>query len=113
MSIDPQDIKQLETEIQAIEWENVSLEPDPTEVERLDQELPTEWTHTLEPELDAEYTPDELDDLLNSDLDIPPGDIDQNAQDALQELDIDLDAIAQERDLDIDIDIEQDFDFGR
>jgi hypothetical protein len=110
--MDPEDLQQLETDVQAMEWENVSLEPDPAEVQQLDQELPAEWTQTIERE---EYTPEELDDLLHTDLDIPEGDIDQNADQALDELDIDLDAIAQEHDLDLEIDLDQEqrFDFGR
>ncbi len=108
--MDPQD---LDAELQAMQWDTVSLEPDPAEVQQLDQELPAEWTQTLEPE--EEYTPDELADLLHADLDIPEGDIDQNAQQALNELELDRDALAQERDLDLDLDVqqEQDFDFGR
>jgi hypothetical protein len=113
--MNPQEFEQLETEVQAMKWENVSLEPDPADVERFDQELPQEWTTLAEPERDTEYTSEELQDLLNSNLDIPEGDIDQNARQALNELTIDLDTLAQERDLDLDIDLhqEQEFDFDR
>jgi hypothetical protein len=112
---DAQEFEQLEMDVHAMQWEHVSLEPDPADVQRADQELPAEWTQTLEPEHDTEYTPDELDDLLHSDVELPEGDIDANAEQALDQLDIDLDAIAQERDFDLEIDIqpEQGFDFGR
>src|SRR6266567_9521167 len=116
MSIDPQDLEQLETDVQGMQWENVSLEPDTADVQQLDQELPAEWTTLAEqPEREEEYTPEELADLLDTEPELPEGDIDQNADQALQELDLDLQEIAQERDLDLDIDIDlqQGFDFGR
>jgi hypothetical protein len=56
----------------------LAITPNPVEVQQIDQELPEAWTQ--------EYTPEELNQLLKAELDTPEGDIDQNAQNALNEL---------------------------
>lgn len=114
--IDPQEqqtLEQLESDVQAMQWEQVNLAPDAASLEEIEQGLPDEWT-----QLEAEqgFTQEELQSFLDAEIDIPEGDIDQNAEQALQELEIDLDAIAAERDPDLDLNLpeqEHDFDFGR
>lgn len=116
---DPQ-LEQLETSVQEMQWGDVSLEPANTDQE-LDQELPAEWGTYLDERLayEAEFDAEVLDPLyemseqeLDNTLDIPEGNIDINAQGALNELEteIDLDAIALERDTELDLDQQQDLD---
>lgn len=112
--VDPLDIEQFEADVQAMQWENVSLEPEPG-WQDIEQELPEAWTQPLEPELAEEYSQEELQAFLDAPIDTPEGDIDANAEQALQELDLDLESIAQENTIP-DIDLpgqEHEFDFGR
>jgi hypothetical protein len=97
---------QTEQQAQAMHWEQVRLEPDPQETQELDQELPVEWTQEYrdhEAEFDQEVTDKytHMDDKeLNNELDIPKGDIDENAHQSLQELDIDTNELSKEIQLD-------------
>jgi len=104
----------LEATVQAMHWERVSLSPSPTEVQALDQQLPAEWLQPLERE--ALFTQEEWDTLLDAPLDIPEGDIDENARQAIKELGLDIQAVIQELDhapaMDLE-DLGHDFDFGR
>src|SRR2546421_7873115 len=104
---DPQELEQLEQAVQEMQWGDVSLEPE-FDNQELDQELPPAWNEYLDERLayEAEFDAEVLDPLyemteeeLNATLDVPEGDIDRNAEQALNELDteIDLNAIAQER----------------
>ena len=109
-----QALDQLESDVQAMQWEEVSLDPNTTSWEEIEKDLPAEWTTELD--LREEYSQEELAELLDRPIDVPEGDIDENAEQALQELDINLDTIAAERDTDLNLDLpapEHDFDFGR
>jgi hypothetical protein len=112
--IDPQEqtLEQLEAHVAAMEWQQVSLDPDAALWKEIEQDLPAEWTQL---ELREEYSQEELAAFLDAEIDVPPGDIDRNAQEALQSFDIDLEAIIQERDTELDVDREpeHDFDFDR
>ena len=71
--------------------------------------------HVVAIEWEEEYSREELAVFLEAEIDVPPGDIDRNAQEALQSFDIDLEAIIQERDTELDFDreLEHDIDFDR
>ncbi len=104
------DLPTLETTMQSMKWETVALEPSPEDVQALDQQLPTEW---LEP---PEFTQEELQALLDTPIDAPEGDIDENARQAISELDIDVKEIMQELDHAPTMDmpeISHEDDFGR
>jgi hypothetical protein len=110
-----EDLQALETTVRAMEWETVSFEPSQAEVQALDQQLPAEWVQPLEQE--AEFSQDELQALMDAPLDVPEGDIDKNAHQALSELDVDMQAIMQELDhapaLDLPEISHDEHDFGR
>ena len=93
-----------------LEENPISFAPDSREVEQLDQELPEAWTQIIEQE--QEYTPEELGIFLNTEPEIPEGDIDVNAQQALNELyqegTIDFDIIIQETSETPDLSLEYD-----
>jgi hypothetical protein len=99
-----QALEQLEADLQAMQWEEVSLDPDAASWQDIEQELPVEWT-----ELEAEraFTQEELQALLDAEIDASEGDIDQNAEQALQELELDLDALVTERESELDLDLAQ------
>ncbi len=107
------EIRNLEQQIaQSLQEKPISLVPNPIEVQQFDQELPEAWTQILETE--QEYTPEELQAFLQTELEIPEGDIDVNAQQALNELHqeggIDFDTIIHETSEAPDIDLEYDQD---
>src|SRR5262245_57249030 len=124
--IDPQNIEDLENTVQSMGWESVTLEPSAEEVQALDQQLPDAWLSEIDREqafdrevLEPLTTMSEQE--LNSMLDIPPGDINLNALQAVQELGLDVDAIIREIEgqeiqldsLEIDQEIDLGDDFGR
>ncbi len=108
--IDPHVFESLETDVQAMGWENVSFEPDAAEIQQLDQELPLEWTQ-IRQEQESTHPMNEIHRFIGT-LHIPEGDIDANMRPARSKLDY---ANAQEHDLGLGIDLQQqeDFDFGR
>lgn len=92
---------ELEAALHDMDWEQVSLEPDSREVEALDQQLPDAWLSSLERE--AAFDREILDPLLTmsdqelqQQLVIPEGDIDQNAHQALAELEFDVEGLLRE-----------------
>lgn len=92
---------QLEATLQAMQWDEVSLSPDTAFFQAIEQGLPGEWTRHM---AEREFTPEELEALLHAPIDVPEGDIDQNALQALQELDIDVEKIFAELDTELDRD---------
>jgi hypothetical protein len=109
---DPLD--QLEASVEAMQWKHVSLSPEPSEVQALDQQLPAEWTQQLSPEIDRQEEQDQS--LLDMPLEVPEGDISQNAAQAMSELGIDAQSVMQELDQAPSHDlpeIHHDYDFGR
>lgn len=82
------------------------LTPDPQEVKQLELELPAEWSQPLEPGQHQEMEihldialrryAQMSDQELATHLDLPRGDIDENAKKAVQELDLDVQAILSE-----------------
>lgn len=93
-------LAQLEGDMQRIEWDELSLEPDPAEVREIDEELPIEWTsidyeQAFYDEVE-EPTVNLSDAMLNERLYIPEGDIDENARQAIGMLDIDTVALTEE-----------------
>jgi hypothetical protein len=117
-----QSTQQLEAFLRTMQWEQVSLTPDAQEVATIDQELASEWLQPLEPELEEDIERDVIAPLtamsieeLNSRLEIPEGDIIENAQASLEQFDLDIDALMQEVETP-DIALQQDKDlddFGR
>lgn len=109
---DPLD--QLEASVQAMQWEQVSLSPTPSEVQTLDQQLPAEWTQQLSQDIDRQEAQDRS--LLDTSLEVTEGDISQNAAQAMSELGMDTHALMQELDQapshDL-LEIQHDYDFGR
>src|SRR5690348_12889555 len=49
-----QDERNTQQIVRAMPWETVALEPDPAEVEKIDQQVPLEWRQTLEQEQEHE-----------------------------------------------------------
>lgn len=95
-SRDTDTVEPEETEEQvreALQEQHVSLEPDLEETERLDREVPQEWTQLQEPELDPyrdEFTPEELQAFIDAPVDVPPEpELDRLTQEATQDLNID------------------------
>jgi hypothetical protein len=89
-------ISQIEDAIRAsLEQEPVSLEPDVQEVAELEQQIPAAWLQELEPER-SEYTPEELQRLLEQPVELPEGNIDELAREAIREFNIDVKAIFDE-----------------
>jgi hypothetical protein len=124
--IDPQNLEDLENTVGSLQWESVSLEPLAEEVEALDQQLPESWQAFLDQE--QAFEQEVLGPLtsmseqeLNSTLDVPEGDIDLNAQQAVEDLGLDIDSTirdieGQEMQLDsleFDQGFDQSDDFGR
>lgn len=112
---DPQEqtLEQVEAQVQAMQWDKVSLDPDIASWEEIEKDLPVEWA-VFDPQ--EEYSQEELQALFDAPIDAPEGDINHNAEQALQELDIDPDTLAVERDANLDLDRptpEHDGDFGR
>jgi hypothetical protein len=94
--MDDPTVSQIEEAIRAsLEREPVSLEPDAQEVAELEQQLPAEWLRELEPER-SEYTPEELQRLLEQPVELPEGNIDELAREAIRESNIDLKALFDE-----------------
>jgi hypothetical protein len=94
--MDDPTVSQIEDAIRAsLEQEPVSLEPDAQEVAKLEQQLPAEWLRQLEPER-SEYTPEELQHLLEQPVELPEGNIDELAREAIRESHIDVKAIFDE-----------------
>ena len=91
------------------------------EVEALDQQLPESWQAFLDQE--QAFDQEVLEPLtsmseqeLNATLDVPEGDIDLNAQQAVEDLGLDIDSTirdieGQEMQLD-SLEIDQEFDHG-
>jgi hypothetical protein len=94
--MDDPTIFQIEDTIRAsLEQEPVSLEPDAQEVAELEQHLPAAWLQEPGPER-SEYTPEELQHLLEQPVELPEGDIDELAREAIRESNIDVKAIFDE-----------------
>jgi hypothetical protein len=79
-----QDLRHLEDLVHNMQWETVTLEPAAEQVRTIDQQLPDAWLGELNVEYDRDV------------LDIPPGDINTNARNAIHELGIDLEAIMRD-----------------
>jgi hypothetical protein len=89
-------VSQIEEMMRAsLEQEPISLEPDAQEVAELEQQLPAAWLRQLEPER-SEYTPEELQRLLEQPVELPEGDIDELARETIRKSHIDLKAIFDE-----------------
>ncbi len=89
-------VSQVEETIRtSLEREPVSLEPDAREVAELEQHLPAAWLQELEPGR-SEYTAEELQHLLEQPVELPEGNIDELAREAIRESNIDLKAIFDE-----------------
>ncbi|QBD80457.1 hypothetical protein EPA93_32590 [Ktedonosporobacter rubrisoli] len=103
----------LEASVQTIGWERVTLSPSQAEVQALDQQVPPEWLQPLE----RDFSQEEVQALLQAPLEIPEGDIEENARQALNELGVDVQEIMQELDqaptLEVPSDLDPDHDWGR
>jgi hypothetical protein len=116
--IDPQSIEDLENAVQSLQWETVELLPSAEEVEALDQQLPESWQTFLDQE--QAFDQEVLEPLtsmseqeLNATLDVPEGDIDLNAQQAIDELGLDVRDIEGQEILQETLEIDLGDDFGR
>jgi hypothetical protein len=94
--------------------QGVFLTPDPALVAQLDQELPAAWTQPPEPELDPyrdQFTTEELDRFLTMPVEMPEGDLDRLAQEAINGLDLETvfkdEQGPQRMPLDLDHDLER------
>src|SRR5215813_5623425 len=99
--MDPQNLEELENTVQSMQWDTVALEPSAEEVQALDQQLPDSWLVELEQEqaFDREVLEPLTtmsDQELNTMLDIPEGDINLNAEQAVQEIGLDVDALIRD-----------------
>lgn len=106
----------LEKTVQGMQWETVALSPSQEEVQSLDHQLPQEWVQPLVVDHEAEFSQEEIHALSHAPLEIPEGDIDQNARQAISELQIDVEEIMQELDHAPSLDLptqDHDYDFGR
>ncbi|GAC1357872.1 MAG: hypothetical protein PVS3B1_07570 [Ktedonobacteraceae bacterium] len=109
-------LDQLEKKVQGMQWETVSLEPLQEDVQALDQQLPTTWTELLD---QHEFGQEEIQALMNAALDIPEGDITENARRAIEEFNVDVNGIMQQLDepdyemLEREIENNRQDDFGR
>jgi hypothetical protein len=82
------------------EPEPLRITPDPAEIAEIDQAIPDEWKQIPTPEQDIDQVIEHLSQMSDSELakhlDVPEGDIDQNARQAVQDLQLDVQAIVQE-----------------
>ena len=98
MNNEPSQVERIQQQADRLTWSSVKSEPSPEQMQALDQELPEEWQATLadEQQFDHEVL-DPLSEMsdqeLHALLDIPPGDIDQNTQQALEELGLDVESL--------------------
>lgn len=113
MTQDPRfhDLQALESIINQMEWSKVSLEPDPTVVKALDQQMPGEWLLPLEaPDLEVEFDQEVLGPLLR----MSDEELNTQVQSVISELDIDVKTIMKELDMpDLGHDHSLDLDIGR
>lgn len=110
------DLHTLETVIQGMQWETVALSPSQEEVQALDQQLLLEWIQPLVVHREAGLSQEEGYEFLYEHREVPEGDIDTNARQVIEELDIDIWEIMQELDHDPFHDLpdqDDDHDFGR
>ncbi len=87
-----QAIELVERYVQDMSWEKLSFEPDPNEVKQLEAELPDTWTHDPDPNLDI----DEQARQVLEELDIDLEDLDEQTRQIIDELQIDLQAIDEQ-----------------
>jgi hypothetical protein len=83
------------------EPEPLRITPDPHEVQEIEGAIPDEWKQAPTPEPDRDQVIEHLSQMSDSELarqlDVPEGDIDQNARQAVQEMQLDVQAILQEQ----------------
>lgn len=97
------DLDHLEAQARHVPWSEVSIEPDPREVAAIEEEIPQAWN-----EFDHEALTDQqiqqlyglTDEELAQKFDIQEGDIEENARQAMTELNINTQQIINERQLD-------------
>jgi DNA repair ATPase RecN len=87
-----QAIELVERYVQDLSWEKLSFEPDPNEVKQLEAELPDAWTH--DPDLNLDI--DEQARQVLEELDIDLEDLDEQTRQIIDELQIDLQAIDEQ-----------------
>lgn len=89
----PEQASQLiEQYVQGMPWGTLSFEPDPNEVKQLEAELPDAWTHDPDPNLDL----DEQARQVLQELDIDLKDIDEQTRQIIEELHIDLQTLDEQ-----------------
>jgi hypothetical protein len=88
----PEQASQLiEQYVQGLPWGTLSFEPDPNEVKQIEAELPDAWTHDPGPQ-----DIDEQARQVLQELDIDLKDIDEQTRQIIEELHIDLQAIDEQ-----------------
>ena len=89
----PEQASQLiERYVQGMSWETLSFEPDPNEVKQLEAELPDAWTH--DPGLHQDI--DEQARQVLQELDIDLKDLDEQTRQIIEELHIDIQDIDEQ-----------------
>ncbi len=89
-----QDERNTQQIVRAMSWETVALEPDPAEVEKIDQQVPLAWTQTLEQEQERAFDQEVLNPLLA----LGDDELQQQVQEVLTEFDINVREVMQELD---------------
>ena len=101
-----QAIELVERYVQDMSWETLSFEPDSNEVKQLEAELPDAWTHDLGPNQDI----DEQARQALEELDIDIKDLDEQTRQVIEELHIDfqdIDEQARQAAQELHIDIQE------
>jgi DNA repair ATPase RecN len=89
----PEQASQLiERYVQGMSWETLSFEPDPNEVKQLEAELPDAWMRDLDPKQDI----DEQARQVLQELDIDLKDLDEQTRQIIEELHIDFQDIDEQ-----------------
>lgn len=89
-----QDERNTQQIVRAMPWETVALEPDPAEVEKIDQQVPLAWTQTLEQEQERAFDQE----ILNSLLALNDDELQQQVRETLTNLNINVREVIQELD---------------
>src|SRR5258708_7477084 len=104
-----EDHSSIEQTVRDMPWETVALEPNPAEVEAIDQQVPPEWTQTLEHDQEQAFDQEVLDPLRS----LSDEELQQRVRETLAELDINVHAVMQELDTLEQDRVDQDLDFDR
>ncbi|QBD82431.1 hypothetical protein EPA93_43240 [Ktedonosporobacter rubrisoli] len=108
------ELDKLEIAVRNMRWEDVQFSPSLDEVRELDRQLPAGWVQTLE----ENFTQEEVQAWLRAPLQVPENNnINEEARQAISELDLNVEDIIQELDhaptLELPPELPPDHDWGR